>query len=415
MDSDPWADTAATPTLPGEPEKSAHSPLEGSEAVAEHDPSGDVTADPEASSAGFEPAAEEDDGFDDFDDFDEPASAAGPSLDSFGQAEGGGDDGFGDFGDFEEGDFADDTREQAMDEGGVLGGSVMAEPEAVQERWHALNLRPFPPRSEVVDQLIDLLSPVCGDSEYLTDEQPRMVGGLSQVLVAESSRDAYAQLTTAPMLKPLDWTRSRVRREHLISMGVPVNLDEVDSHRLSALPPLRITTGAAHQPRRADTVDVDSNGRYTSAQKGKGRETSTDGNAPVSAGPNGRSTANGNSKYGLGTRPELDMARAEEYCGLEEDQLSLLSVAKLRQLQSDLSGTSAQASALLTWLLQFKDAQTQDAATYNGIISELIANAAKAKSAQATGGGVFRRASAKRPQSVSGTVTPRRTGSPGMW
>jgi hypothetical protein len=29
------------------------------------------------------------------------------------------------------------------------------------------------------------------------------------------------------MLKPLDWTRSRVRREHLISMGVPVNLDEV--------------------------------------------------------------------------------------------------------------------------------------------------------------------------------------------
>jgi hypothetical protein len=24
------------------------------------------------------------------------------------------------------------------------------------------------------------------------------------------------------MLKPLDWTRSRVRREHLISMGVPV-------------------------------------------------------------------------------------------------------------------------------------------------------------------------------------------------
>jgi hypothetical protein len=25
----------------------------------------------------------------------------------------------------------------------------------------------------------------------------------------------------------LDWTRSRVRREHLINLGVPVNLDEV--------------------------------------------------------------------------------------------------------------------------------------------------------------------------------------------
>jgi len=50
-----------------------------------------------------------------------------------------------------------------------------------------------------------------------------------------SSRDAYAQLTTAPILKPLDWTRSRVRREHLISMGVPVNLDEV---RFPSRPPV---------------------------------------------------------------------------------------------------------------------------------------------------------------------------------
>lgn len=45
--------------------------------------------------------------------------------------------------------------------------------------------------------------------------------------IADPSRDTFAQLTTAPMLKPLDWTRSRVRRDHLISMGVPVNLDEV--------------------------------------------------------------------------------------------------------------------------------------------------------------------------------------------
>lgn len=54
--------------------------------------------------------------------------------------------------------------------------------------------------------------------------------------VLTSSRDAYAQLTTAPILKPLDWTRSRVRRDHLISMGVPVNLDEVSSRSPPSLP-----------------------------------------------------------------------------------------------------------------------------------------------------------------------------------
>ena len=42
-----------------------------------------------------------------------------------------------------------------------------------------------------------------------------------------SSRELYTQLITPPDLKPLDWKRSRVRREQLISLGVPVNLDEV--------------------------------------------------------------------------------------------------------------------------------------------------------------------------------------------
>lgn len=57
----------------------------------------------------------------------------------------------------------------------------------------------------------------------------------------------------------------------------------------------------------------------------------------------------------------------------------------------------------------------------NGMISELITNAAKAKSAQQAGsGGVFRRSSVRRPASMaignqggSGNATPR-TGSPAM-
>lgn len=103
----------------------------------------------------------------------------------------------------------------------------------------------------MVDQLTELMAPVWDGSGELGDEPVRQVGGLGQIMVSESrwvdlcageyicigrkqeeseadfSREAYAQLTTPPMLKTLDWTRSRVRREHLISMGVPVNLDEV--------------------------------------------------------------------------------------------------------------------------------------------------------------------------------------------
>lgn len=45
------------------------------------------------------------------------------------------------------------------------------------------------------------------------------------------------------------------------------------------------------------------------------------------------------------------------------DQLSMLSLDKLRAMQAGIVDTSAQASALLAWSLQLKDAQTQDSAT----------------------------------------------------
>jgi len=114
------------------------------------------------------------------------------------------------------------------------------------------------------------MSPLVPSPEMLGDAPVRSVGGLGQVMHAESryvstslvvtitilhqggmfifgmvlisSRDAYAQLTTAPILKPLDWTRSRVRREHLISMGVPVNLDEVCPFTITS-PPARHQKG----------------------------------------------------------------------------------------------------------------------------------------------------------------------------
>lgn len=180
------------------------------------------------------------------------------------------------------------------------------------------------------------------------------------------SRNAYAQLTTPPMLKPLDWTRSRVRRDHLISMGVPVNLDEVrsdhaapdadsqvDSHRLSALPPLRITTSRGDVPPRTRSADPSS--------KGKARAEPS-GSAPVSARPS-IGGAEGERKYGLGTKPPLDTRKAEELCGLEESALGIMPLARLEQIQAELVKHTADASALLAYYLQLKDAQTHDAAT----------------------------------------------------
>jgi hypothetical protein len=85
-------------------------------------------------------------------------------------------------------------------------------------------------------------------------------------------------------------------------------------------------------------------------------------NGPASAGP-ALGGADSERKYGLGARPSLDITFAEELCGLDEEQLSLLPLAKLEALHADFAAQTADASALLAWFLQLKDAQTQDSAT----------------------------------------------------
>lgn len=155
-------------------------------------------------------------------------------------------------------------------------------------------------------------------------------------------------------------------------MGVPVNLDEVDSHRLSAMPALTISTSFVKE--RPGSMPPPVAGRSSSmdveVKRGSGVGV---GAGPMSAAP-ALGTDRGKSKYGLGERPELDMVRSEELCGIEEgesnlymtdyvDQLSLLPPSALKKLQDDLVTMSAQASARLAWELQFKDAQGQDSAT----------------------------------------------------
>lgn len=55
-----------------------------------------------------------------------------------------------------------------------------------------------------------------------------------------------------PPFQPPNWTRSRIRRQHLISQGIPVNLDEVNPHATGrALPTLNIITRPSSAPPRS--------------------------------------------------------------------------------------------------------------------------------------------------------------------
>jgi hypothetical protein len=58
---------------------------------------------------------------------------------------------------------------------------------------------------------------------------------------------AYIPLST-PQIQPVNWIRSRIRRQHLIALGIPINLDEVLPRTLEKIPALQITTRPSSAP-----------------------------------------------------------------------------------------------------------------------------------------------------------------------
>lgn len=54
--------------------------------------------------------------------------------------------------------------------------------------------------------------------------------------------------TSTPQIHPVNWIRSRTRRQHLISLGIPINLDEVLPRTLEKIPALEISIRPSSAP-----------------------------------------------------------------------------------------------------------------------------------------------------------------------
>lgn len=198
---------------------------------------------------------------------------------------------------------------------------------------------------------------------------------------------------------PPNWTRSRIRRQYLITLGVPVNLDEVLPYASNKpLPALHIT------PRPMSAPPVSRNGSQpTNGHTPKHTPLHSRAGTPVQVAGTPTSQKGVASQLGLGPKPQLDEQRIGELLALTPsmhchftvtnadrvvDQLSLLPLASLEAYLSELRTQTQNTSTLLTHLLQTRDALQQDSETYNKLIGELVGEAQKMK---AVGGRVLSR------------------------
>jgi hypothetical protein len=237
---------------------------------------------------------------DDFEDFGDPVTT---TLEE--------DDDFGDFGNAEE------TFNVADFDGSTAFGEEVRIPAPSDAPWEPLRLDPMPSREELEQQINHILGPIWGDevvSRLTTDEDIRQAEGINQILISQdrsvsahfidtlalnnqyASRDLYNSLfQSQPPLKPPNWTQSRIRRQHLIALGIPVNLDEVLPHANGKpLPPLQITTRPTSTP--PGHRNPNNNALTGASQSRAGTPQPTNRRA-------GQSNA---AQLGLGPKPELD-------------------------------------------------------------------------------------------------------------
>ncbi|KAI0796877.1 hypothetical protein C8Q75DRAFT_742555 [Abortiporus biennis] len=312
------------------------------------------------------PQSSTQDSFDgDFDDFSTPAATIAAS-------ENGGDDDFGDFGDFGE-------AEQEMGGATSFEGAVFSEEVSIQptpgpsQSCQPLCLTPMPSSEELRKEIDELLfTPMWGkqDESRFPDMPIRQVGGPSQVLVTPESRQLYNQIFSPnpPEIKPFNWTRSRIRRQQLIALGIPVNLDEVLPPTGGKLPTLEIRTRPISAP-PGPSPSV-SRPLQSASRVGTPRPST-----PQSTTSNSLAAA----QLRLGPRPELDERLVTSLLDLRQEDMSLLPTSKLDSHYKSLQEQTVQTSALLTYLLQTRDALQQDSETYNKLIAEMVSEAQKIK------------------------------------
>ncbi|KAH0291677.1 hypothetical protein KCU62_g2512, partial [Aureobasidium sp. EXF-3399] len=170
---------------------------------------------------------------DDFDDFDQP------QTENTHQADDDDDDAFGDdFDDFEEGG-ADQADGDEDDFGDFDDGFRQAEetpvaappPQPVQQPLaHLPNLNFADLQTS--DDILSAMSPYMLELFPELYDQENGASDKSAALstdpiLTDRSASLWSQLVAPPPLQPPNWIRSRIRRLFLVSLGVPVDLDEI--------------------------------------------------------------------------------------------------------------------------------------------------------------------------------------------
>ncbi|KAL8816490.1 MAG: hypothetical protein Q9223_004502 [Gallowayella weberi] len=261
-------------------------------------------------------------------DHDSADNEPGDDIDDFG-AEGDDDDDFGDF---------DDGFEQPSNE-------------------------PEPPKSEL---------PSISKSQFVSSRSP------PSLFLTPRSHSLFTQLIAPPPLSPPNWLRSRTRRLFLVSLGVPIDLDEIlpKSKQKKLILPSTIRTESEHR-------------RSTSRwRKGDGMKGLKDGNASsTSLSSQSKDTKDKDRRKRRGGNdqlpphpPPIDSSTIHHLCSTTEPALKSMTDTELKEHIQKLEETTRKAGEVLEYWVRRRDAAMSEKEMFESVVGDLVKHARRVRS-----------------------------------
>ncbi|KAI1368557.1 hypothetical protein F5Y08DRAFT_295205 [Xylaria arbuscula] len=186
------------------------------------------------------------------------------------------------------------------------------------------------------------------------------------------SASLWSQLAAPPPLAPPDWIRSRIRRLFLVSLGVPVDLDEIlpaskqkklvlpSLHRITSNGSLRTSTDSrsVSRLRKSDangsSISIDSQGKEKPRSGSKRRKISPQ-------------------------IPDFDLVAAKQFCATTEEALRGMTDIELQQHVRKLKEMEVLANEVLEFWKKRTDERIGDREAFEGVIENLVKHARKTR------------------------------------
>jgi hypothetical protein len=186
------------------------------------------------------------------------------------------------------------------------------------------------------------------------------------IFLSERSHSLWSQLVAPPPLQPPDWVRSRIRRLFLVSLGVPVDLDEIlpaSKQKKLILPSIHIPGERSPRP----SSDGRNGGPLGRVRRENESSTSVDSS----------SSRPERKRKGPPPPPELDISSTTQLCATTDAALEGLTDDELRMHIDHLKALQERAKEVFEYWQKRMESALGDKDAFEQVIESLVAHAKK--------------------------------------